>query len=98
MYRKVLDIDLTTKYSRLPPKTKEYFARMMTKIRNCPNYCYSVTKPSNSKGYHVILYCAIDCDICRLCFDDDRHFAYDMARPEYARNVLFDRKERIKFG
>jgi len=30
-----------------------------------------------------------------MCYDDDKHFAYDMNRPEYARNILFDKKEKI---
>lgn len=97
IFRKVLDIDLIqNKYSTLPPKTKKDLIKMFFKIRQCPNFVYYTVKDSSFKGFHVELYCLIDCDICRMCYDDDRHFAYDLNRPEYARNILFDKKEKIK--
>jgi len=95
-FRKVLDIDLISgKYSKQIPKTKKDIMRMLFKIRRCPNNVRVSIKESSFKGFHVELYCKINCDICRMCYDDDKHFAYDMNRPEYARNILFDKKEKI---
>jgi len=95
-FRKVLDIDLTSKYSRFKPKDDEYLEHMINKISECPFLFDLKINPSSFKGFHVELFCSIDCDICRMCYDDDKHFAYDMNRPEYARNILFDKKEKIK--
>lgn len=96
LFRKVLDIDLTSKYSRFRPKNKEFIKRILDKIGKCP-YClgHEITA-SSFKGFHVTVHCSIDCDICRMCYDDDKHFAYDLNRPEYARNILFDKKEKIR--
>lgn len=96
MFRKVLDIDLVTKYSRLPPKSEDETDFMVEKISRCPSFIDLEIKLSSYKGFHIILFCKKDCDICRMCYDDDKHFAYDMNRPEYARNILFDKKEKIK--
>ena len=94
-YRKVLDVDLTSKYSRLKPKDEEYLEHMINKISKCHFLIDLTIKISSFKGFHVELFCSKDCDICRMCYDDDKHFAYDMNRPEYARNILFDKKEKI---
>ena len=96
LYRKVLDIDFTSKYSRLPPKDEDFICHMLGKIFHCKNFHYCHFKYSSFKGCHIELFCLKDCDICRMCYDDDKHFAYDMNRPEYARNILFDKKEKIK--
>jgi len=96
IFRKVLDIDLTSKYSRLPPKSEEYLEHIIEKIAECPFFINCKIKLSSFKGFHIILFCSINCDICRMCYDDDKHFAYDLNRPEYARNILFDKKEKIK--
>lgn len=97
MFRKVLDIDLISgKYSKLPPKTKKDIERILDKIGICEYNLRCVIVASNFKGFHVEVFCSKDCDICRMCYDDDKHFAYDMNRPEYARNILFDKKEKIK--
>lgn len=96
IFRKVLDIDFTSKYSKLKPKDKEYVEHIIRKIFKCKNFLNMEAKESSFKGCHITLYCSIDCDVCRMCYDDDKHFAYDMNRPEYARNILFDKKEKIK--
>jgi len=96
LFRKVLDIDLTSKYSKLPVKSEDEIDFMIEKIAECKNFIDLKIKPSMFKGFHIILFCSVDCDICRMCYDDDKHFAYDMNRPEYARNILFDKKEKIK--
>lgn len=96
IFRKVLDIDLTSKYSRLPPKSEDEIDFMIQKIVKCPFFDDLKIKLSSHKGFHVILFCRVDCDICRICYDDEKHYAYDMNRPEYARNILFSKKERVK--
>lgn len=70
--------------------------KIINKIRFC-KYNKSLSyKPSFHKGYHIILFCDIKCIVCRFVYDDFRRFAYDSNRPEYARNILFEKKERIK--
>lgn len=97
MFRKVLDIDLISgKYSKEIPKTKEDILRIIQKIGLCKNFIYHDFEWSSFKGCHIILYCSVNCDICRMCYDDDKHFAYDEARPEYARNICFTEKVKIK--
>ena len=39
-------------------------------------------------GFNVTLDCR--CGACRLVWDDDRRFAWDMGRPVHMRNVLFN--------
>lgn len=95
IFRKVLDVDLTSKYSILKPKDNEFIERMLNKITKCSFFNDLTINPSSFKGFHVEIFCSIDCNICRICYDDDKHFAYDMNRPEYARNILFNRKEKI---
>lgn len=95
MFRKTLDIDLTSKWSRFKPKDKEFMLKMIYKITNCPFCSHLKINQSSFKGYHITLFCKKDCDICRLCYDDTRRLAYDLSRPKYARNILFEKKERI---
>lgn len=85
-YRITLDIDTNN---------KDFITRILEKINKCKNLKYSYTRPSSCKGVHIILFCFIKCDICRMCYDDARRFAYDQNRPEWAKNILFDKKEII---
>ncbi|HEY0089118.1 MAG TPA: hypothetical protein VGB37_09750 [Candidatus Lokiarchaeia archaeon] len=86
LFKSTLDIDSTD---------KELLRSIFLKIAQC-NYLIDIeTKPSDSKGYHFILRCFIKCDICRLCYDDFKRFAFDQKRPEWARNILFDVKEYV---
>jgi len=97
MFRTVLDIDLISgKYSRFVPKTKKDIQNILNKICNCKNNLRYNIVSSSFKGFHIEVFCKKKCDICRMCYDDDKHFAFDMNRPEYARNILFDKKEKIK--
>jgi len=89
LFKSTLDIDTTD---------KEMIRRTAQKIVLCPYLVEITIKPSNSKGYHFILNCFIKCDICRLCYDDIIRFAFDCKRPEWARNILFDKKEGLKIG
>lgn len=86
-YRTTLDIDTND---------KEKIAFIENKIMfECPiDQLFGLyKKPSKSKGYHFILKCWVKCDICRMVFDDSRRFDYDQYRPDFARNILFDRSE-----
>ena len=84
LFRSTLDIDTND---------KETIKRITQKIIRCPNIFHIHKKPSSHKGYHFILRCYIKCDICRICYDDFRRYNYDMNRPEWARNILFDIEE-----
>lgn len=86
LFRPTLDIDTND---------KETIKRICYKIVQCPYIIDFDFKHSTSKGCHLILKCFIECDKCRLVFDDARRFSYDQNRPKYARNVLFDEKERV---
>jgi len=86
-YRNTLDIDNNDKY---------LIKKMIQKIRRCKNLVKVKIKPSELKGIHIILFCSIKCDICRLVYDDYRRLAYDENRPEHAKNILFDIKEPHK--
>jgi len=97
LFRTVLDIDLIkNKYSSEKPKDKQFMDRIIEKIKGCKNNVYVKVKSSSFKGFHIEVFCKIKCDICRMCYDDDKHFAYDLNRPDYARNILFDEKEIIR--
>lgn len=53
-------------------------------------------KDSSNKGYHLILTCKVQCDICRLVFDDQKRLEMDNMRNEKFRNTLFSEKEYFK--
>lgn len=88
MQKITLDIDTTD---------KDFIQHNGLKIMLCP-YCYDFNpKPSDKKGYHFIVKCLIKCDICRMVYDDFIRFAFDTKRPVWAQNILFDKKEGVKF-
>lgn len=70
--------------------------RIAQKIINCPYLIEIEIKPSHAKGVHFIIGCMVECCICRLCYDDIYRFAFDCKRPNWARNILFDKKEYVK--
>lgn len=83
-FRTTLDIDNSDKH---------FVNMIMIKIvLHCDCLIDLDVKPSSSKGYHIILLCNKKCDLCRFVFDDCRRFAYDLNRPDYARNILFTEK------
>ena len=86
-YRTTLDIDTND---------KEFTERMLAKIATCKHLIYLKIKESPCKGYHITILCDKECDMCRLCFDDERRFYFDSFRPEWAKNILFDKKEIIE--
>lgn len=81
-----LDVDTTN---------KEFIEKIWKKIINCEYNKQLEITPSSLKGTHFIIRCTIDCIICRMVYDDTRRLAYDMNRPYYARNILFNKKERV---
>lgn len=55
--------------------------------------CRDVACSDTGKGYHLKLYCTdVQCDLCRLVFDDPVRFSADQLRPRHCRDVLFDVK------
>lgn len=87
IYISTLDID---------SNDKELIKRICYKFCCCLYIHDFEFKHSTSKGCHFILKCYIECDKCRLVFDDFRRFAYDQYRPEWAKNILFNKKEFLK--
>lgn len=85
-YRTTLDID---------KNNRDFISRVITKILVCKNNISMEVSNSSFKGVHIILFCKKECDICRIVYDDFRRLAYDLNRPEYARNILFQKKERL---
>lgn len=68
---------------------------MVEKISKCVFFQDLNIRPSSFKGVHIEIFCGVDCDMCRICYDDTRRFNYDMKRPYYARDILFNEKEKI---
>ena len=83
LYSCTLDID---------KNDKDFISRIEKKIINCEYLHYLEKRPSAFKGYHFLLECLKKCDICRIVYDDFRRLAYDLNRPYYARNILFDKE------
>jgi len=75
---------------------KKYPEGRRKKIKKCKKLVQLSYRPSSKKGFHFKLWCKIKCDICRIVYDDFRRYDYDMNRPVWARNILFDRE--IKFN
>lgn len=75
--------------------TKEELSVIVAKItiRKC---CKAIqVKDSFSKGYHILLTCERECDICRLAFDDQKRLEMDSNRDRKFQNTLFDEKEYV---
>lgn len=84
---------LRNHYSTLDIDTnnKETISQMIKKIRFCSKLIQVNYRPSDKKGFHFVLWCKVECDICRIVYDDFRRYNYDMNRPFWARNILFDK-------
>ena len=76
--------------------TKEQLGDILTKIyiREC---CTGLkVKDSDSKGYHVYIYCSKEnCFLCRMVFDHDKRFFIDSLHPIQFQNTFFDFKENF---
>lgn len=80
----------------LDTNNKQIVMKVFLKIVCCP-YLFNIEQKSSlQKGWHFKLKCLINCDICRLVFDDPIRYAYDQFRKPYSRNVLFQEKEFFK--
>lgn len=86
LFRSTLDIDTNDKST---------ITHILSKITGCQQLVIIGKKLSDKKGVHIILFCNLDCDICRFVFDDQTRFSYDLQRPKYARDILFVKKECI---
>lgn len=72
---------------------KQLLNRITEKIKQ-KNCCLSLQiKDSSSKGYHILLICSHDCEVCRMVFDDPKRFEMDSNRDLKFRNTLFTSKE-----
>ena len=74
---------------------KETLRRTIDKILLCKNLVQIQSKPSSNKGYHLLMLCNKNCDICRLVYDDQRRYAIDtnIRKPQF-KNLLWDNKEK----
>jgi hypothetical protein len=73
--------------------SKEKIKRIICKIARCPNLLELVKENSNKKGYHLRFYCKIECDKCRLVFDDYIRYDADRTRKKPFTNIIFDTKK-----
>lgn len=81
-----IDLDQVDKYTLYNIINK---IKYKGKKENCNTRIYV---KDTFKGYHIIIECKKECDLCRLVFDDDRRYYYDQYRPKHLRNVLWTNK------
>lgn len=88
--RNTIDLDLNAK------RFIDFFFvfAIIQKIALNPCLQYMAVKDSARKGFHLTLWCKKDCELCRLVFDDQERFRKDSQRRVFARNVLFDYKDK----
>jgi hypothetical protein len=88
-----LDID----WDNIPdinlPCSKDKINNIIDKIKSCKQLLGLVMEDSNKKGYHLRFYCNINCDMCRLVFDDYIRFDADSKRKKEFTNIIFDTKK-----
>lgn len=69
------------------------------KLRARPCCAWPLFKISPGlNGFHVVLECKKNCDLCRLVFDDQERFSRDLRRPVRTRDVLWSKKSFLKAG
>lgn len=75
---------------------KEQLQTIINKIKQ--NKCLKdiQVKDSSSKGYHLLLTCNRQCDICRIVFDDQKRLEMDSNRELKYQNTLFTSKEWVR--
>jgi hypothetical protein len=71
-----------------------------TRILKCKHIQQMEIRTSPSlNGYHIRIICNLDCEACRLAFDDDYRFTADYTnRKKHQKNVLFTQKPYTKTG
>lgn len=85
---KINTIDLDT-------NDKEFVDAVLRKIYACKDLFKLEISPSLQKGIHIKLFCDINCEKCRIVFDDETRFFYDQFRPERSQNVLWSKKKPL---
>jgi hypothetical protein len=92
-YYNTLDID----FDDIPDINKscsfDRLNEILIKIIKCKNLVGIIRQPSNKKGYHLRFYCHIECDRCRLVFDDFIRRDADTQRKKEFTNIIFDQKK-----
>ena len=76
----------------------ENFERIYNKVQACKHHGAVMFKDTK-KGFHILLKCDIDCELCRMVFDDPYRYERDFKRKDSRKNVLFEPfsgTERIK--
>lgn len=75
---------------------KEQLQTIINKIKQ--NKCLKdiQVKDSSSKGYHLLLTCNRECDVCRMVFDDQKRYEMDNNRDLKYQNTLFTSKEWVR--
>jgi hypothetical protein len=87
-----LDIDWDTIPDINLSCSNEKINNIFLKIKRCPNLLGIIKEDSNKKGYHLRFYCKVECDKCRLVFDDYIRFDADSKRKKEFTNIIFDTK------
>ena len=72
--------------------------KVLAEILKCPHLDYLGVKRSSSQHFHFVLFCGIDCTMCRQKYDDKKRFAFDKNRATYRQNVLWKRKQAIELS
>lgn len=75
--------------------SKKFLLRVLGKICRC-KHLQKISWKASLNGWHIFLWCDKKCDVCRLVFDDVNRFRWDLERPEFSRNVMFDVKVPVK--
>ena len=73
----------------------------LDRLKDCLNFLDLCRHARNTKietstngGIHITIRCInlLSCDECRRRYDDPRRFRLDGPRPDYGKDVLFDKK------
>jgi len=76
---------------------KEKLSRIASKITSCKKLIKVKVRDTN-KGYHLIIFCKVNCERCRMVFDDQTRYMADENRPAFLRNILWTRKRPMILG
>jgi len=86
--RNTLDLDFVD---------KETLMKIILKIESmCQGARWGAKITDTLKGYHIEMFCLLDCDLCRMVFDDPVRYSRDLRRPVFSRDVLFNYKELVR--
>jgi hypothetical protein len=74
---------------------------IIKRIMKCKHITKIYIRESALNGHHLKIFCnnSENCELCRLCFDDQTRFSADYLNREiWERNVLFTVKTYMKMG